>query len=96
MDPDAIKREERTSGRPGPHSGRAPEVLSELTERTYQEEPFIDIPQNNSMQLLESKDISVDLAYDFGDASCVTPLVGANAAMDIVRCYHETRPGGDI
>src|SRR5262245_10327087 len=47
MDPDAIKREERTPGRPGPHCGRAPEVLSELTERTCQGEPFIDIPQDH-------------------------------------------------
>src|SRR5215467_13614818 len=46
------------------------------------------------MQLLKSKDISVDLAHDLGDAGCVMPLVGANAAMDIVRCYHERRPGG--
>src|SRR5262249_59161894 len=47
MDPDAIEREERTPGRPGQHCGRAPEVLSELTERARQEEPFIDISQNH-------------------------------------------------
>ena len=47
MDPDAIEREERPPGRPGPHRGRLPEVLSELTERARQGKPLVDISKDD-------------------------------------------------
>ena len=45
VDPDAIEGEERLPGRPGARPGRLPEVRTELTECTRQEEPFVDIPK---------------------------------------------------
>ena|SRR5215471_7702675 len=48
MHPEAIERKERPPGRPGPHCGRAPKVLSKLTERAGPEKPLVDIPQDHS------------------------------------------------
>src|SRR4051812_26230573 len=47
MHPDAIKREERPPGRPGPRRGRLPEMVAELTERVRRGKPLVDIAQDH-------------------------------------------------
>jgi hypothetical protein len=95
MHPDAIEREERNPI--GPTRTDKRRAGHDLESRHGCEElRFVDGIRADPvrMQLLESKDVSVDLADDLGNAARVVLPIGANAAMDIVGRHHEVCPGG--